>query len=152
MWQPRGKPAADFKIEDGGAKSIVKSENGRLSSTETSSNPYQTARSRNFQKAEVLFVFNLTAGQEYLDNWGKAPRVQLIVTAVWLTEDIQLDKTLGGYQNRLDTAEKRENCPCLKLNPVSSRYYLPLPSELSRLKFNLLVPELYFLNFSTPCI
>jgi len=70
-----------FKIDDEGAKIIVQSENGSFSSTETSSNPYQTTRRRNFKKTEVLFVFNLAAGQEYLEKWGKAPRVQLLVTA-----------------------------------------------------------------------
>jgi len=68
MWQPRGNAAAVFKTDDEGAKSNAQSENGSLSSIETSSDPYQTARRRNFKKAEVLFVFNLAAGQECLEN------------------------------------------------------------------------------------
>jgi len=81
IWRPRGNAASVFKIDEKGEKSLLQSENGSLSSTETLATPYQTTRRRNFQKAEVPFVFNLAEVQEYLENGGIAPRIQLLVTA-----------------------------------------------------------------------
>jgi hypothetical protein len=81
MWHPRGNVATVCKIDEEGEKSLLQSESGSLSSTETSANPHQTAWRRNFQKAEVLFVFNLAERLEYLENGGVAPRILLLVTA-----------------------------------------------------------------------
>ena len=75
----RGNAVSAFKVHGKGVKSLLKSQNANLSSAETSVNLYQTARRRNFQKSEVIFVFNLAESQEYVEEWrhkGKAIPLQ----------------------------------------------------------------------------